>query len=193
MKMMKTEEGEIKMTDFTILHHSYKLKWASGEKLAKILDEDEINDWQYYCYNLVFRASGELKEMCMEDTKKWKKGRVCIDTKKYDEYLNGLEINWNKKEEIIDGKSYYPIGFKNNSGIDRDSLFVSGYIENFSPFLVYREKFDVFQFREYLQYHPATTGIIQLIEDLKNGRSYGIQASSSQLYSAIKSLEGFWD
>lgn len=182
------------MKDFEILHHSYRVKWASGQKLAKILDEDEIPDWQYYIYNLVFRASGEFKEMCMEDTKKWKQGRVCIDTEKYDEYINGIEFHWNKKEEEnIDGESYIPVKFKNNSGIDKNTLFVNGYLENISPFLVYHDKFDVFQLREYFQYHPATTGIIQMIEDLKNGRSYGIQASYSQFYSCIKSLEYWWD
>lgn len=180
--------------DFEILHHSYRLKWASGQKIAEILDEDEIPDWQYYVYNLVFRATGEFKEMCIEDTKKWKKGQVCIDTKKYDDYIDGIEIDWNKEEKIdVEGKSYIPVELKNRSGIDRDSLFVNGYIENISPLLVYREKFDVFHFREYLQYHPATTGIIQMIDDLKNRRSYGIQASYSQFYSSLKALEGFWD
>lgn len=183
------------MKDFEILHHSYRVKWASGEKISQIVDE-EVNDWQYYVYNLVFRASGELKKMCIEDTKEWKKGEVCIDTEKYDEYISGIEFDWNKNEnesELVNGKVCYPVKFKNNSGIDRDSLLVKGYTQNISPFLIYHEKFDVFQLREYFQYHPATTGIIQLIEDLKNGYNYGIQASYSQFYSAIKSLEGFWD
>ena len=130
----------------------------------------------------------------MRDTKNWKEGRVCIDTEKYDEYINGIEFDWNhNEEEYIEGKPFIPVKFKNNSGIDKNTLFVNGYLENISPFLVYHEKFDVFHFREYLQYHPATTGIIQMIEDLRNGRSYGIQASYSQFYSCLKSLEGFWD
>jgi len=182
------------MKDFEILHHSYRVKWASGQKLAEILDEDEVDDWQYYSYNLVFRASGEFKEMCMEDAKKWKKGRICIDTEKYDEYIHGIEFDWNhNEEEDIEGKSYIPVTTINTSGIDQNTLFVNGYLENISPFLKYHEKFDVFQFREYFQYHPATTGIIQMIEDLRNGRSYGIQASYSQFYSCLKSLEYWWD
>lgn len=181
------------MTNFEILHHSYRVKCSSGEKLSDILEE-EILPWKYYVYNLVFRASGELKEMCMNDTKKWKEGRVCIDTKKYDEYLNGIEFNWNHKDEIdVEGKSYIPVTTINTSGIDKNSLFVNGYLENISPFLIYHEKFDVFQFREYLQHHPATTGIIQMIEELKNGNSYGIQASYCQFYSCLRSLENFWD
>lgn len=175
--------------DFKILHHSYRVKWASGQKMSEIVGE-EVNDWQYYVYNLVFRASGELKEMCMEDTKKWKMGRVCVDTEKYDEYIRGLEFDWNNNDEK---KSYILVKFKNTSGIDKSTLFVNGYLENISPFLVYREKFDVFQLREYFQYHPATTGIIQMIEDLKNGCNYGIQANYSQFYSCLKALEYWWD
>lgn len=179
--------------DFEILHHSYRIKWASGQKLSQII-KDDVEDWQYYIYNLVFRASGDLKKMCMEDTKKWKKGEVCIDTQKYNEYIDGIKLNFNDKEtKLVDNEKCHPITITNNSGIDRKSLFVKGYIQNISPFLIYREKFDVFQFREYLQYHPATTGIIQMIEDLKNKKSYGIQSSYSHFYSALKSLEYWWD
>ena len=71
---------------FEILHHSYRVYWASGEKFAQNIgiekDEDGIPDWQYFNHNLVFRASGEFKEMCLEDTKKWKEMSVCINTEK---------------------------------------------------------------------------------------------------------------
>ena len=54
--MNNTERG------FEILHHSYRSKWASGEKFAQKIgitkEEDEIPDWQYYIHNLVFRATG---------------------------------------------------------------------------------------------------------------------------------------
>ncbi len=181
---------------FKILHHSYRLKWASGQKIAEILDEDEVPDWKYYVYNLVFRASGNLKEMCMKDTQKWKEEKVCIDTEKYDEYIRGLSLNYGElTSEKLNEKSYsyYPVEFENNSGIDRESLFVQGYLDNFSPFLIYIDKFDVFQFREYIQYNPATTGIIQFIEELKHECNYGITANYSQFYSCLKALEGFWD
>ena len=87
--MNNTERG------FEILHHSYRSKWASGEKFAEKIgitkEEDEFPDWQYYIHNLIFRATGEFREMCMTETKKLKEIKVCIDTEKYDEYLDGLE------------------------------------------------------------------------------------------------------
>lgn len=180
-------------SDFVILHHSYRLKWASGKNLSEILHEDGIDDWQYIVYNLVFRASNELKEMCLKDTQKWKEGRVCIDTEKYDEYIDSISIDWNYNETLINGEKCYPVTIKSSSNIDKSSLFVNGYIENFSPFLVYHEKFDVFQFKEYLQYNPATMGILKFIDELKNDCSYGIAANYSQFYSCLKALEGFWD
>jgi hypothetical protein len=194
----KTKEHQ-----FEILHHSYRMRWASGQKFAEKFHlcgegPEEIPDWQYYSYNLVFRAFDDFKGMCLAETKNWKEGSVCIDTQKYDEYIEGIDFDFGD-EEIrepageYNGEPYYPLDFKNNSGIDRDSLFVKGHIENFSPFLIYIEKFDVFWFREYLQYHPATTGIIKFIDELKEGKSYGITCSYHQFYCCLKSLEYFWD
>jgi hypothetical protein len=56
-------------------------RWASGEKFAEKLgipkeEGDEIPDWQYYILNLIFRASGDFKQMCLEETKKWKETTI---------------------------------------------------------------------------------------------------------------------
>ena len=194
--MNNTERG------FEILHHSYRSKWASGEKFAEKLgitkEEDEFEDWQYYIHNLIFRATGEFREMCMTETKKWKEIKICIDTEKYDEYITGTEFDFGDKETRepvgeYNGEPYYPLNIKNNSGIDRESLFVSGFTDNYSSFLSYNEKFDVFRFHEYVQHNPATTGILQFIEELKEGKSYGICCDWNQFYAAMKSLEYFWD
>jgi len=70
---------------------------------------------------------------------------------------------------------------------------VTGYIDNYSSFLSYNEKFDVFRFHEYLQHNPATTGILNFIDELKEGKSYGITCDYNQFYSCLKSLEFWWD
>jgi hypothetical protein len=57
----------------------------------------------------------------------------------------------------------------------------------------YNEKFDVFRFHEYLQHNPATTGILHFIDELKEGKSYGICCDWNQFYSCLRSLEFFWD
>ena len=63
--MNNTERG------FEILHHSYRSKWASGEKFAEKLgitkEEDEIPDWQYYIHNLIFRATGAYQRIQILD------------------------------------------------------------------------------------------------------------------------------
>lgn len=186
------------MKEFEILHLSHRLRWASGQKFAEILNRglgfgdeepEEVPDWQYYTFNMVFRAFGDFKEMCMVDTKDWKPGRVCIDVEKYEEYIHGLDFDFVK----IEGSEYLSLEKKNTSGIDYKSLFVEGQEQVLSTFLIYREKFDVFQYRDYLQYNPSTVGILQHLEELKNGISNGITASSSQFYSCLKALNGFWD
>lgn len=188
--MNNTERG------FEILHHSYRAKWASGEKFGQIIGEDEIPDWQYYIHNLVFRATGEFKEMCMLEVAKWKDVKVCIDTEKYDEYLDGLEHDFYDDREPVgewNGEPTYEWKTINNSGIDRESLFVTEYTDNYSSFLSYNDKFDVFRFHEYLQHNPATTGILQFIDELREGKSYGITCDYNQFYCCLKTLEYFWD
>jgi hypothetical protein len=186
------------MKEFEILHLSHRLRWASGEKFSDMMHEsldvdgeeaEEIPDWQYYIFNLVFRASGEFKDQCMLDTKIWKPGRVCLDTEKYEEYLCGIEFDFVEEE----GTKYHRVESKNTSGIDCDSLFVKGYEQVLSTFLRYHDKFDVFQYRDYLQYNPSTTGILLHLEELKNGIHKGITAEYSQFYGCLRSLENFWD
>jgi hypothetical protein len=180
---------------FEILHFSYRKRTASGEKFAKKLNledgPDEFPDWNYYICNLVFRATGELKDLCMAETAKWKETKFCIDPEKYDEYLKGVEHDF----EEIEGKTYngeplYEWKTINNTGIDRSSLFVTGYTDNYSSFMYYNEKFDVFRFHEYLQANPATDGLLKFIEELKEGkRHYGICCGYHQFFSAMKSLD----
>ena len=187
---------------FEILHHSYRSRWASGKKFAEKLgitkEEDEFPDWQYYIHNLIFRATDDFKQMCMAETEKWKKTQVCIDTEKYDEYIDGLEHDFGDKEtrEPVgewNGEPTYEWKTINHSGIDRESLFVTGYTDNYCSFMSYNEKFDVFRFHEYVQHNPATTGILQFIDELKEGKSYGICCDWNQFYSTMKTLEFWWD
>ena len=194
--MNETEDRQ-----FEILHHSYRSRWASGKKFAEKLgipreEGDEIPDWQYYILNLVFKASGDFREMCLAETKKWKKTQFCIDPEKYDEYIDGLEHDFGDDREPVgewNGEPTYEWKTINHSGIDRSSLFATGYTDNYCSFMSYNEKFDVFRFHEYLQHNPATTGILHFIDELKEGKSYGITCDYNQFYGALKSLEFWWD
>jgi hypothetical protein len=185
---------------FEILHFSYREKWASGKKFAEKIgileedNEDEFPDWQYYILNLVFKASGEFKEMCLQETKTWKETKVCIDPEKYDEYIKGLEHDFSEECGEYNGKPTYKWNTINHSGIDRSSLFVTGYTDNYTSFLSYTEKFNVFRFHEYLQHNPATTGILKFIDELKEGDNhYGICCDYNQFFGCLKALEFFWD
>jgi len=184
---------------FEILHFSYRKKTASGEKFAEKInlegEPNEFPDWDYYILNLVFRATGELKHLCEEECKTWKETKFCIDPEKYDEYLKGVEHDFVE----IEGESYneeplYKWETINNTGIERESLFMTGYTDNYSSFMSYNEKFDVFRFHEYLQANPATDGLLQFIKELKEGKkNYSICCEYHQFFSALKSLEFWWD
>ena len=193
------KSDEIEGRGFDILHFSYRKKTASGKNFAEKLnlegETDEFPDLDYYICNLIFRATGELKQMCEEECKKWKETKFCIDPEKYDEYLEGVTHDFEEIEgESYNGEPLYTWETINNTGIDRSSLFVTGYTDNYSSFLSYNEKFDVFRFHEYLQANPATDGLLKFIEELKEGKKhYGICCDYNQFYSCLKSLEFFWD
>jgi hypothetical protein len=199
MEDQALKSTECKDRGFEILHFSYRKKTASGERFAEKLnlegEPDDFPDWNYYICNLVFRATGELRGMCMDECKKWKETKFCIDPEKYDEYLQGVEHDFVEIEgSSYNGEPFYSWETINNTGIDRSSLFMTGYTDNYSSFLSYNEKFDVFRFHEYLQAHPATDGLLKFIEELKEGKKqYGICCDYHQFFSAMKALEYFWD
>ena len=149
--------------DFSILHHSYRFRTTK--------DDNEYGKWDYITYNLVFTAyNPAFKDMCMGLSAEWKRVLVTKDKDKADAYLLGDQ--------------------KNES--ERDRIFIKAWEYQF-PHVVYNEKFDYFQLRDYLQDNPATRGIIAYIEDLKRGMSYGRFVPYNSLYSCVYNLQNWWD
>lgn len=151
--------------EFTILHHSYRFKTTSNE--------NKYGKWDYIVYNLIFTAHDQyFKGMCVDLAAEWKRVLVTKDKDKADEYLL---------------KS-----IEEHSDAERNKIFFKAW-EYQSPHLVYNEKFDVFQLRDYIQDNPATRGTIAYIEDLKRGITYGRFTPFSSLYSCVHNLQYWWD
>lgn len=162
--------------EFEILHHSYRFKTTS--------DDNKYGKWDYIVYNLVFAAyDPNLKQMCLELASDWKRVLVTKDKDKAEKYFDGLVT-----VETDDGG----VNYENKYGLERDKVFMKAWEHQF-PHLVYHEKFDVFQLRDYIQDNPATRGIIAYINDLKNGISYGHFVPHSSLYACIHNLQLWWD
>jgi hypothetical protein len=157
--------------EFEITHHSYRFKATSKD--------NKYGQWDYIVYNVVFAAyDPNFKNMCLDLSSDWKRVLVAKDKEKAERYFDGLEF---ENGNIV-----------NKNGLERDKVFMKAW-EHQLPHLVYHEKFDVFQLRDYIQDNPATRGIIAYIEDLKNGISYGHFVPYSSLYSCVYNLQYWWD
>lgn len=168
----------MKNVDFEILHFSYRPKiWKeSGYGCCRV--------------NLVFRAYEEyLFEQCMKESKEWYKTDITTDIEKAEDYLNNITIEF----EEIENKKYGNVIIGNKSGYKREDVFISGYEYRMNHLLKYNEKFDTFQFNEYVQMNPATKGIITYIEHIKVGICNSRFLDSFQLLASIRALDLFWD
>lgn len=183
---------------FEILHFSYR-KWGS------------YHEQGCYNLNLIFRASDtddeyySTKQRFMYETEEWHKSEIVQDLELEQKYITGLRAlhkktgkdlfdGWKeeKESEDLDPDELVEIDIVNTEGIEREDVYIKGYQRNESLMLQYIEKFDVFRFYEFFEINPATKGIIEYIEELKELNNPD-QYHAGQLLRAIKSLENWWD
>lgn len=179
---------------FEILHFSYR-HWPSYHeegcyKLNLVFRIWDIEDYPY------------IKQRFLDECEEWKKAEIVTDLDLYKKYSNGLRmLDGDTGKDILDGwkenrekeeRKFIPIEFVNDNGLEREDVWTKGYQENWNTMFQYNEKFDCFRFYEYFKINSVTKGIIQYIEELKevyNPDTY----YAEQLYSALKSLEFWWD
>lgn len=162
-------------TQFTILHHSARYKETTKQ----------TSNWTFIDYNLVFTAQNStFKKMCHELCSEWVEKIYVQDKNVAEKYFDGLETR--RDENTGEWVSY------NEEGLKRDDIFFRGWEHQF-PHFVYNEKFDTFQFRDYLQDNPVTRGIITYIDNLKDRIVYGHCEPFSAFYSCLNNLQYWWD
>lgn len=183
------------MKSFEILHFSYR-NWKSYHeqgcyKLNLVFRVFDIDDYPY------------MKERFLNETREWQKTQIVTDLDLYQKYSDGLRMFdadtgrdifdiRSEEETENDDRKYIPIRFANDNNLERDDVYTKGYKENWNTMFEYIEKFDCFRFREYFKINPVTKGIIQYIEELKEIDDTDTYYAE-QLYSALKSLEYWWD
>lgn len=134
---------------------------------------NQNGDWTFVDYNLVFSAYNvDFKKMCIDLSSEWNEKVYVQDKELANRYLLGEGID----------------------GLNRDEIFIKGWEYQF-PHLVYIEKFDVFQFRDYIQDNPVTRGIITYIDNLKDRIVYGNKYIEpySVFYACLNNLQYWWD
>jgi hypothetical protein len=158
----------------------------------------------YYIGNIVFRLTNEDAKGRMEYIiKENERLRVAPDEEMHDKYYDGLHFKFDKEEreedavEDEDGQKFYPLEILNKHGIKDEDVFIWGYRRNMDPlhdFVTYIEKFDCYRMHEYFQDTPVVRGIIQYLQDMKDGKPNPSRTVyHEQFLSTLTNLCWWWD
>lgn len=72
-------------------------------------------------------------------------------------------------------------------------LDTTAFVSMAQPVLEYNAKNDTFEYYEFVTKNPAVDGILQYLQDLQQGKSYGHFVEISAFIHCIESLDKFWD
>jgi hypothetical protein len=177
---------------FEILHLSFRKQESEAFSGASI---------NFYHGNIVFRLTDESAvgrmQYYLEENEKL---RVAPDEDLLNSYYKDLHFVFDKSEELDeekDGEKYTPLQILNKNGIKDEDVFIYAYRRNMMPlhdFIQYHEKFDVYQMREYFQDTPVVRGIIQYLQDMKDGKENPSRTVyHEQFLNTLENLCWWWD
>ncbi len=187
--LVETENEE---PGFEILHLSFR-KRKSENMYGGPVD--------YYIGNIVFRltnedAKGRMEYILAENEEL----RVAPNEDLMNKYYEDLHFVFSDEEEHeVDGEveKYTPLDIVNKNGIKDEDVFIRAYRRNMMPlhdFVTYHEKFNVYSMREYFQDTPVVRGIIQYLQDMKDGKENPSRTVyHEQFLSTLTNLCWWWD
>jgi hypothetical protein len=183
-----TEENE--EPGFEIIHLSFRkqeseafsgapINFYHGNIVFRLTNEDAINRMKYY-----MQENEEL--------------RVAPDLELMEKYYEGLHFVFEKDEEVNDdGEKFTPLDIRNKHGIKDEDVFIRAHRRNMAPlhdFVEYNQKFDCYRMHEYFQDTPVVRGIIQYLQDMKDGKPNPSRTVyHEQFINTLENLCWWWD
>ena len=176
---------DMETKEFEILHLSFRKKQS----------ECETKTINYYIGNIVFRMLYEEgRQILKGDMEEYESVRVSTDLDLLKRYDNNLEFEFG---EIAENTGCGTLDIVNTLGIKREDVYIKAYQHSTRPlnrFLQYNEKFDCYQMREYFQDTPVVRGIIQYLQDMKDGKPNPSRTCYyHQLLCTLENLCWWWD
>lgn len=175
---------------FQILHLSFR------KKLSENTYGGPVN---YYCGNIVFRltdpdAINRMKYYLEEN----EEIRVAPDLELMEKYYEDLHFKFDdEEEEDEEGNKFTRLDIVNKNGIKDEDVFIRAHRRNMAPlhdFIQYHEKFDVYSMREYFQDTPVVRGIMQYLQDMKDGKPNPSRTVyHEQFINTLENLCWWWD
>lgn len=181
---------------FEILHLSFRKKESEN------IYGGPVN---YYIGNIVFRltdenAIGRMKYYLEENEELRVAPNEDLMNKYYEDLHFDFGLSKDDDEGMVDeedGQKYYPVNIVNKSGIKEEDVFIRAHRRNMMPlhdFIQYHKKFDVYQMREYFQDTPVVRGIIQYLQDMKDGKPNPSRTVyHEQFLNTLENLCWWWD
>jgi len=187
--LVETEDED---PGFEIIHLSFR------KKLSNNMCGGPVN---YYVGNIVFRLTEEnainRMKYYLEENEDI---RVAPDLELMEKYYENLHFVFGGDEEHeVDGEveTYRPLDIRNKHGIKDEDVFIRAHRRNTAPlhdFVQYNEKFDCYRMNEYFQDTPVVRGIIQYLQDMKDGKPNPSRTVyHEQFISTLENLCWWWD
>jgi len=176
---------------FQILHLSFR------KRLSESMYGGPVN---YYIGNIVFRLTDPDAKRRMEYyLKENEELRVAPDLELMEKYYEGLHFKFDDGEEEEDekGNKFTKLDIVNKHGIKDEDVFIRAHRRNMAPlhdFVQYNEKFDCYRMHEYFQDTPVVRGIIQYLQDMKDGKENPSRTLYyEQFINTLENLCWWWD
>ena len=175
---------------FEIIHLSFR------KKLSNSMYGGPVN---YYIGNIVFRLTDpdaiNRMKYYMEKNEEL---RVAPNLELMEKYYEDLHFKFEDiDEEDEDGNKLRKLDIVNKNGIKDEDVFIRAYRRNMAPlhdFIEYNEKFDCYRMHEYFQDTPVVRGIIQYLQDMKDGKPNPSRTVyHEQFINTLENLCWWWD
>lgn len=176
---------------YEILHFSVRPRFCGKSGFQPTKDTFEV---PYAIVNIVFRAMPDeddempnnwIKHSSSEYQEVW----AAESIEAIEDYDNNTVTEF---EPIKDDELFGRVVFKHMDGRSYEDIFKKGYTRKPYTLIRHIEKFDVYRYGEYIEWNPATIGILQTIEQIKNNYS-GSQFTDACLFErCMEALDKFW-
>ena len=175
---------------FKIIHLSFR------KKLSESMYGGPVN---YYIGNIVFRLTDpdaiNRMKYYMEKNEEL---RVAPNLELMEKYYEDLHFKFEDiDEEDEDGNKLRKCDIVNKHGIKDEDVFIRAHRRNMAPlhdFIQYNEKFDCYRMHEYFQDTPVVRGIIQYLQDMKDGKPNPSRTVyHEQFINTLENLCWWWD
>lgn len=174
---------------FEILHLSFR------KRLSESLYGGPVN---YYIGNIVFRLTDpDAKRRIEYYMQENEELRVAPNLELMEKYYEDLHFKFDEEEEDEKGNKFTRLDIVNKHGIKDEDVFIRAHRRNMAPlhdFIQYNEKFDCYRMHEYFQDTPVVRGIIQYLQDMKDGKPNPSRTVyHEQFINTLENLCWWWD